>query len=252
MADIALIIPFFNERLRLKTEKLLELSQLAGKFLDIYLIDDGSTDDYFWIIKDFILKAGLNNVALLRSEKNLGKAEAIRFGASNLNLSDYNFLGIADADFSAPPAEVIRLARLAIGRKSGLVFGIRKTNGVNLIKTSRYRFLQGVVFTKIVSGIIGRQFLDSQCGLKYFEVNSGLIESLKVSFTNPWLFDIEMLYRLSEKKKIIVNEIYLEEWSHMKNSKTSIKDITPVIKSLILLRWNYGKIKNIKLTTLSL
>ena len=242
MASIALVIPFFNERLRLKTEDLLELSLLGRDLLDIYLVDDGSTDDYYLALQEFIKMNNLHNMKILRSTLNLGKAEAIRFGTGQLDLQNYDYLGITDADFSAPPQEILRLARLVKEMKFRTVFGVRKNNAHNLIETSLFRRIQGIVFNKMVTKILGFRLLDSQCGLKYFQVDNNLIESLKQPFLNPWLFDLEILLRLNNNKRNGVSEIVLDNWSHVSNSKTSISDIGPVVKSIFLLRRQYGKI----------
>ena len=242
MASIALIIPFFNERLRLKTEDLLELSLLGRGLLDIYLVDDGSTDGHHSGLQEFITMNNTHNIKILRSTLNLGKAEAIRFGTKQIDLQNYEYLGMTDADFSAPPQEIMRLASLVKEMKFGTVFGVRKNNSHNLIETSLYRRVQGTVFNKMVRKILGFRLLDSQCGLKYFQVDNNLIESLKQPFLNPWLFDLEILLRLKDNKRSGVSEIVLDNWSHVSNSKTSISDIGPVVKSIFLLRRQYGKI----------
>ena len=241
MAGVALVIPFFNERDRLNLSELKELSERAADNLDCYLVDDGSTDDYTLEIFTYIAKEKLNNIYVIKTPFNNGKSEAIRFGANNIDLLEYKFLGITDADFSASPTEIMRLAVIALEGENKYVFGARIRNGTNIIETSWFRYLQGLLFNRSVTLILGQRFLDSQCGLKYFLVDTNLIEALKKPFTNRWLFDLEIILRLSKLDTIKVSEVILNKWVHTKGSKTSIKDIIPVFLALLSLRLRYGK-----------
>jgi dolichyl-phosphate beta-glucosyltransferase len=242
MAEIALVIPFFNERSRLKVELLTELSQRAGASLDIYLVDDGSTDGYGSEIRVSASILKLNNVQVISSKINLGKAEAIRFGANKIVLANYKIFGIADADFSANPEEIMRLAEIAMVASDTLVFGARVDIGTNLIETSSFRYAQGLLFNKLVTFILGYKFLDSQCGLKFFPVNTELVHAFERPFINRWLFDLEILLRLNKFEVSSMNEVVLHKWTHTKESKTSFRDLGPILVSLILLRLRYGKI----------
>lgn len=241
MAEIALVIPFFNERDRLNLSELKELSERAADNLDCYLVDDGSTDDYALEICTYITNEKLNNMHLIRTPFNIGKSEAIRFGANQINLFDYKFLGITDGDFSASPTEIMRLAVIALEGETKYVFGARIRNATNNIETSRFRYKQGQFFNQLVTLILGQKFLDSQCGLKYFLVDMNLIEALKEPFANRWLFDLEIILRLSRASTIKVGEVILNKWVHTKGSKTSIKDTGPVFLALLSLRLRYGR-----------
>lgn len=241
MAGIALVIPFFNERERLRLSDLRELSERAGGDLDCYLVDDGSTDNFALEIGSYIINEKLDNVHLIRAPFNIGKSEAIRFGANKIDLREYKFLGITDADFSASPTEIMRLAAITIEGESKYVFGARIKSVSNNIETSWFRYVQGQFFNRLVNLIFGHRFLDSQCGLKYFLVDMNLITALMKPFTNRWLFDLEIILRLSKLGKIKISEVILEKWVHTRGSKTSLKDIGPVFLALLSLRLKYGK-----------
>lgn len=246
---IALIIPFYNERKRLNKDALKYLAQECKEFMHCYLIDDGSTDNFAIELINFASNEQLKNVTIINSPTNRGKAEAIRFAVNSLNLNKYSHFGFTDADFSASPSEIVRLARIALDNPLTFVFGSRAQNAKNKIKTSRFRFVQGTIFNLFVSSILGNKLADSQCGLKFFPIDCAAKQSLfKIPFKNKWLFDLELIMRISKIDRIDILEISLYEWSHMKNSKTSILDLPDIIYSVIWLRIKYKGFKNVVIT----
>jgi glycosyltransferase involved in cell wall biosynthesis len=241
MSQIALLIPFFNERKRLQLAQISQLSKLGEGKIDCYFVDDGSTDGYSEEIARWIEEESLPNIYLIDTQFNRGKSEAIRHGALSINITKYQFMGITDADFSASPIEIMRLATTAI-QENSYIFGARVSNRNNDIQTSKFRYTQGMIFNKIVELILGYRFLDSQCGLKFFPVSSNLITSLEKPFENRWLFDLEMVLRLNRLEFVRIHSVILDEWRHTKGSKTSVRDIGPIIFSILSLRLKYGKL----------
>jgi dolichyl-phosphate beta-glucosyltransferase len=241
MPKIALFIPFFNERERLQLAQITQLSKLGGGNIDCFFVDDGSTDGYSKEIARCIEEESLTNIYLIDAKFNRGKSEAIRHGALSINIMEYQFIGITDADFSASPIEIMRLATIAI-EENNYIFGARVRNRDNNIQTSKFRYTQGMIFTKLVELILGCRFLDSQCGLKFFPVSSNLIASLEKPFINRWLFDLEMVLRLNRLEFVRISSVVLKEWHHTKGSKTSVRDIGPIIFSILSLRLKYGKL----------
>lgn len=242
---IALIIPFYNELKRFDFEALNDLANSSINFLDIYLVDDGSTDELPNLIRPFIIKQKYTNLFLLSTKDNLGKANAIRFGFQAIYspLENYEFIGFTDADFSSPPSEIIRLARLCL-EKNRFVFGARIASIHNSIRTTRFRYIQGQFFTLLVEVILGGKFLDSQCGLKFLKISQEITRVFEEEFINDWLIDLEILCRIQELQIVEIIEEILQEWTHKKDSKTRIFDLPRILISLIKLRTKYGKISD--------
>src|ERR1700746_97566 len=89
--SLCVLIPARNEAIGIGVtiKKLLEAGLAAS---DIYVIDDGSTDG----TGDIALGMGAN---VLRNEKNLGKATAVRKATTHFSLEQrYDFLSLMDAD----------------------------------------------------------------------------------------------------------------------------------------------------------
>jgi dolichyl-phosphate beta-glucosyltransferase len=243
----ALIIPFYNEVNRFDFDDLDELARNSMDLLHIYLVDDGSTDELPKLIERFVSKSNNKNIFLLSTRENLGKANAIRYGFNKIpNLQNrYKFIGFTDADFSSPPSEIIRLAELNIKQKQDIVAGVRISTGQNNVRTTRYRYLQGKLFSFLVLTILGGKFLDSQCGLKFMKISRETISVFENNFMNDWLIDLEILCRLKKLQKVEIVEVVLREWIHKENSKTSFRDLPRVLKSLFKLRNEYGNLSDV-------
>ena len=250
--SIALIIPFYNEVERFDLNKLVELSKISSGLIDIYLINDGSKDDLPEQISSLIQNQQLENVSLITSEKNLGKANAIRFGFNSIPnlITSYKFFGFTDADFSSPPYEIFEVARIACRNEFEFNFGVRVPTKQNIIQTSRFRFLQGRLFSFLVKLVLRSSISDSQCGLKYMKINKNMEEIFQKEFMNRWLIDLEILCRANKLSKIKVCEIILLEWVHVRKSKTKISDLPMVIRGIIKLRFNYGTLRNLEIQTI--
>jgi dolichyl-phosphate beta-glucosyltransferase len=246
--SIALVIPYFEELHRFDFQKLIELSTKGKDLLDIYLVDDGSRDSLSQLISEVIKKHSLSNVVQLASKNNLGKANAIRFGYNSITplQGKYSYFGFTDADFSTPPAEIIRVAKFVLTTGDKFVYGVRIPTGKNLIQTSKFRSTQGKIFTSIVSMILNAPFKDSQCGLKFLRISDKTQEIFSMPFINSWLVDLEIMGRAMSNDEVCVTELVLNEWKHVEQSKTGMRDIPRVAISLLRFRYNYGKMSAIK------
>ena len=242
--QVCLIIPFYNEKERFSTEYLLELSTRAPSGFHCYLVDDGSSDGLSEMLKNFILENGLLNVSLVRSQLNLGKANAIRFGFEQIEIERYNFVGFTDADFAAKPQEILRLIPFLIQGRMQMLLGARTKLESNRISTPTFRYLQGLSFNFIIEKLFQRKFLDLQCGLKFFHNNDQLRSALVEPFMNEWLFDLELILRINESGDLCIQEEVLENWTHVGGSKVAPHDVFGIAMGLLKLRFKYGNFNN--------
>lgn len=106
---ITIIIPFYNEEKRIEIER---FHQIFNNYLqyDFILVDDGSTDDTSIILNEF--KNKFPNLTILKLDKNVGKAEAIR--AAVLSISNADFIVYYDADLATPFSELEKLIQFSI------------------------------------------------------------------------------------------------------------------------------------------
>jgi dolichyl-phosphate beta-glucosyltransferase len=155
-----LLIPCYNEAARLKFDS---FKTDIDPSIDLFFVDDGSTDETCNLIQKFIdeNKNAKSKCALYRCAKNGGKGEAIRAGmlaaGQYFNLSDYTWLGFWDADLATPLTEVRNLIiyRNHFNRNSLAIFGSRVNRYGSLITRSQIRHYLSRIFITMTSWILG-------------------------------------------------------------------------------------------------
>ena len=101
---VTIIIPFYNEEKRIVLESFHQIFKNSSQY-DFILVDDGSTDNTNTILGEF--KNKFPNLTILKLDKNIGKAEAIR--AAVLSISNTDFIAYYDADLATPFSELDKL-----------------------------------------------------------------------------------------------------------------------------------------------
>ncbi|MEO1255586.1 MAG: hypothetical protein AAFY41_12010, partial [Bacteroidota bacterium] len=206
------------------------------------------------------------NVFVLSSDLNGGKAEAVRQGALFLyQETDVKTIGFLDADLSTSFVEYANLIRsYECKEEVKVIFGSRNLNkSENKIDRNPFRNIVSACIGFLIRMIIRLDIKDTQCGAKVFDRN--LIPMIyKESFFSRWLFDVEILLRLRHKLGVsrflnAFREIPLKRWVHMDDSKLSLKDSVMIPFNLLKIWKEYeGKsltglfnLKNIRKNLLS-
>jgi glycosyltransferase involved in cell wall biosynthesis len=217
----ALIIPCHNEAERLKIENLQELWRGLSD-LNIYLIDDGSTDRTKAMIEDLAAKnpQRCHGVYLW---PNSGKGEAIRQGMIEALKENPDWIGYADADFATPAYEILRLFEMTKDQPADALLASRVRLLGREIERKVLRHYFGRVFATIASLTLKLPIYDTQCGAKVFRSNRALRDALALPFRSRWAFDVELIGRLKvlsdrDWRNIFV-EVPLMEWRDVKGSK---------------------------------
>lgn len=234
---LAVVIPAFNECDRFDTSNLIRIFELTSFDTRVYIINDGSTDDFPNKIKLFIKDNSQLDVVLANLPKNVGKSEALRFGC-NLAISDnFDYITIADADFSSPPEEILNLATKLSTSNIDIILGSRKKNSSNSIERHFARYISGRLFSVLVQLLFRLNIYDTQCGYKAFRSTENLKNVLKIKTTDPWLFDIEIIVRMKKNDpELHFLEIPLSTWIHRDGSKINSKQISKTVIALFKLK----------------
>jgi dolichyl-phosphate beta-glucosyltransferase len=219
---VTIIIPFYNEEKRIVLESFHQIFKNSSQY-DFILVDDGSTDNTNTILGEF--KNKFPNLTILKLDKNIGKAEAIR--AAVLSISNTDFIAYYDADLATPFSELDKLIQFSIQNPNyKMIMGARIKLIGNGVKRSLTRHYFGRIFATIVSQFVLKVAVyDTQCGAKVID-----FETAKPIFSKPfiskWLFDVELLKRLqkSHNLKEVVKEIPLEKWEEIGSSKIKRTD----------------------------
>ena len=186
---LSLIVPVYNEAMRLRTS-LREMSAYLGGLpyrCEIVIADDGSSDGTLAIAEEVAVSQSVP-IRLLRYEINRGKGYALKVG---FGAAQGEQLVFTDCDLSTPLDELEKVLKY-LDAGSDFAIGSRKCEGADITKhQSRLRESLGKVFTWIVRKTIA-DVTDVTCGFKAYrrEVGKDLFSRLRVY---DWSFDAELL-----------------------------------------------------------
>jgi dolichyl-phosphate beta-glucosyltransferase len=219
---VTIIIPFYNEEKRIVLESFYQIFKNTTKY-DFILVDDGSSDNTNTILDEF--KSKFPNLTILKLDKNIGKAEAIR--AAVLSISNTDFIAYYDADLATPFSELDKLIQFSIQNPNyKMIMGARIKLIGNGVKRSLIRHYFGRIFATIVSQFVLKVAVyDTQCGAKVVDYQTAN-QIFTKPFISKWLFDVELLKRLQKNHNLkeVVKEIPLEKWEEIGNSKIKLTD----------------------------
>src|SRR3954447_22810534 len=126
LRSLSIIVPAFNEEGRLpeSLDKMLIWVSGAGlQFIEIIVVDDGSTDGTAALIESMSMLQPA--IRLLRNGENRGKGYSVQHGMLNM-AGEWGL--VTDADLSAPIEEVRKLYEAAVRTNSQIAIGSRALN----------------------------------------------------------------------------------------------------------------------------
>jgi glycosyltransferase involved in cell wall biosynthesis len=158
--NVSIIIPLFNEEESLKelTSIIINVCNEASLTFEILLIDDGSTDTSWSIIKHLATQD--SRIKGISFRRNYGKSAALNTGFEK---SKGNVVITMDADLQDNPNEIPELYNLIVEEKYDIISGWKKHRKDPISKTIPTKLYNAV--TRMVSGI---KLNDMNCGLKAY------------------------------------------------------------------------------------
>jgi hypothetical protein len=180
---------------------------------------------------------------VLRLPANRGKAEAVRLGMLRGLERGAELVGFVDADLAAPLEAALELV-LELDRHpeaSGAI-GSRVRLLGREIERSALRHYLGRIFATAASLTLGLPVYDTQCGLKVFRASPPLREALAVPFASRWIFDVELLARLTAAgppTAMRLREVPLERWHGQAGSRLRAADFLRAVLELAAIRRRY-------------
>ena len=155
---ISVVIPLLNEEEsipELTTLLVKELNILCGNRYEVIYIDDGSTDNSFYVINSIYEKN--RRIKCIRFRRNYGKSAALSVGFGRVR---GKYVITVDADLQDDPSEIKNLiSKLEEGYD--LVSGWKKVRYDPISKT-----LPSKLFNWVTSKAAGIKLHDFNCGLK--------------------------------------------------------------------------------------
>src|SRR5258708_20966936 len=163
--DLSIIIPSFHEELRLPDplERIAAYLSSSGRNAEVLVVDDGSKDGTAAVAEYFRIK--IPTLRLVSNGVNRGKGYSVRHGMQEARGRIALF---TDADLSSPIEEATTLIDAL--KTSDVAIGSRAMDrGLITVHESPFREFAGIIFNKIVRGILWLPFVDTQCGFKAFQ-----------------------------------------------------------------------------------
>jgi dolichyl-phosphate beta-glucosyltransferase len=230
--DLSIIIPSFNEELRLPgtLEQIAAFLPNLGRETEILVVDDGSRDRTAEVAESF--RKTLPNLRVIFNGVNRGKGFSVRHGM--LEARGRNVL-FTDADLSAPIEEAPKL--LDALKTYDVAIGSRALDRKLItVHESPFREFAGIIFNTIVRIILRLPFVDTQCGFKVFRR-----ERCRILFEQQRIerfgFDPELLY-LARHHGLRTIEIPVR-WGHSPATKVNMfRDSIHMFLDVFTIRWN--------------
>ena len=181
----------------------------------IVIVDDGSTRPTSKEALDQLSR--VNNIRVLRHEKNLGKGEALKTGLKYLENKSTDFIVTADGDGQHTPSDIFRVLEFSI-EKNNFVLGVRSFKATKVPLKS----LIGNFFTSTIFFLAtGKKLADTQTGLRAFPAK--IIEKLLNVAGQRYEYELNVLLKINTSQPIdtiLIDTIYVDN-----NKKTFFRPI---------------------------
>ena len=192
---------------------------------DIFIVDDGSTDQTSDVINDY------PQIHLIKQPVNRGKGAALHSGLREAYRLGYQFAACLDADLQHDPNYISRFIADQKQTGSDLVLGIRDFT----FRTMPFhRILSNTITSFLISLRTGRRIHDSQCG--YRLLNLKIMQPFQFS-ENGFQFESEVLIKLLlagfKYTEVKIPTIYCTNHSSINNVKDTYKFIRLFFKSYL-------------------
>lgn len=148
--DLSIVIPLFNEEevIPFLLQEINKVGATLSKNYEVVLVDDGSTDDTFRLIKDASIRDA--KIKVIKFSRNFGHQAAFNVG---IDFAQGDMVLTMDGDLQHPPSLIPTFIKHAEDDYD-IVIGERLDNKQN----SKLREIGGKIFYKLMSAITDLEF----------------------------------------------------------------------------------------------
>jgi dolichyl-phosphate beta-glucosyltransferase len=197
MQNCSIIIPCFNEAKRFLSQEFIDFLNTNSNF-NILFVNDGSSDDTLKILKE--LSDSCERIQHVDLIENVGKAEAVRLGMQEALKFKTDYYAYLDADLAIPLEEFLRLFELTKANNQLEFTYLSKIKRLGAEVNQKYkRFIIGRILASMTRLSLKLPIYDTQCGCKLMHNEIAQLV-FKDKFISPWLFDIEIFWRIIKAK----------------------------------------------------
>lgn len=242
MEDVSVVIPAYNEALRLPEtlqtlKELCTQNALAVNIAEVLVVDDGSSDNTRKVVES--LGQDWSLLRVLGFSENRGKGAAVKKGLIEARSS---WVLVADADMATPWEELRKLQTFM--DQADLIMGSRALPQSQIeVRQHWIRQTMGKTFNRILRLFIGLPYKDTQCGFKLVHndeiFRQKILPQLNVE---RFAWDVELiLYMEKFRKKVLEMPI---RWQHKDSSRVHI--VRDSLEMLFAVRKMRRRLRNIR------
>lgn len=206
---LSIVVPAYNEQLRLADMLGRYLSFFSGKYGDnfeIIVVVNGSTDNTEAVARE--CAAGAKQAIVRVEPARIGKGGAIMLGFA---MAQGDLIGFVDADGATPPEAFQDLVEHIPG--ADVIIASRWTRGAVVNPRQPLdRRIASRIFNAMVRLWFGINITDTQCGAKLL-TRAAVRAVLPELGLTRWAFDVDLLFQARRKGFVI------KEWPTVWNDK---------------------------------
>jgi dolichyl-phosphate beta-glucosyltransferase len=234
----SLVIPAYNEASRIEACVRGVAQWLrprpGGRDWEVFLVDDGSTDDTVARARNAAAAEGLGLEILTRGE-NRGKGAAIRAGVL---ASSGDPVLVSDTDLSTPLSEWSKLAEklpanpVAIGSRALQQNLVRR-------RQAPHRVLLGKAGNGLIQLLAVPGIQDTQCGFKLFRGDAAR-DLFRDARIDRFAWDVEILY-LARKRGLAIAEVPVLWFNSPESKVRVVRDAIQTLWDVMRIRWMHRR-----------
>lgn len=224
MKELSIIVPVYNEEKTVSRVIETLKSALSDMDVQIIVVDDGSTDRTWEVLKRYE-----DEVILLRHERNMGKGSAVRRA---LKYAEGEYTIIQDADLEYNPEEIKTLFRYAKENSLEAVYGSRFLEGK--VKGNLMFYLGNRFLTFMTNLLFRGSITDMETCYKL--VKTSILKELSLK-SERFEIEPEITAKLL-KRGVDIKELPISYSPRsLKEKKIKVKDGFIALKTLFSLRF---------------
>jgi len=224
---LSVIIPAYNEEKTIVEtikETVKTVKNIKSLGFELVIVDDGSIDNTYAVVKDFAGQSAYN-IKVLSYSPNKGKGFALKRGAL---AAGGDYILFMDADLEIHPKQLVSFLDLLKQSGADAVIGSKTVKG-SLVKVPLKRKIISAGYYFLLKLLFRLPVTDTQTGFKLFK-KQALKNSVKKTTLNGYVFDLELIVIMNfHKYKVIDSPIKLDE---LRSRRINISDILLMLKDI--------------------
>jgi len=241
--SLSIILPVYNEQLRLKSAFNHILNFLKKKNyskIEIIFVDDGSIDNSYNSIILFVKKLknlktrNKINIKVIKSKKNIGKGSALKLGVKE---AKHEWILTTDIDMSVSLFQVSNWIEKKLVNKRHSAYFADRSHKKSVVERDFFRKILGDIGSFLISIILKIKIKDTQCGYKLYKRANAKFAFSKLK-NYGFEHDIELVMIL-KSKNIEIKQLPVK-WKHKDDGKVNVfLDPIKMLIGILIIRFRY-------------